>query len=157
MRVSITPYLAWQIPAYDQAFAFWASAIGADVFDWGPVGLESDVIIAAGPRDPARPNVVATTHRSSLVGTCKAIVLIRSTMDDDEAFMFGAHELGHVLGVGHSNDPDSVMLPELDKARRAPYIATALDVAAAKQALGLGPDEKDDGRQHGGYDDEAQK
>lgn len=136
LKVDLAPSLAWQRPALNRAFDKWSAALGFDVFDWVWDYDEADIVFVRGPRPPTAPEALAVTQRSSLSGRCYSVITVLVNMDEAQAELFGTHELGHALGVGHSEAPWSVMRPRLDWLRLDEYVVRDEDRDQALKAIG---------------------
>lgn len=69
---------------------------------------------------------VAIPHDDPVAGSWSGDVLFNSEVNFasiDEVFAVALHEIGHVLGLGHSADPQSPMYETLDASRRTPSAA----------------------------------
>ena len=97
----------------NRAMKAWDAALGRPAFIWAYVtGAQPDVIVAKGPT--RTPYMAAYTASECRNGAVLSAVLMRPFMDTSEATAFATHELGHVLGLGHSTNQQSVMQAVID-------------------------------------------
>lgn len=60
--------------------------------------------------------------------------------DKDDLRITIAHELGHALGIGHTDDPATLMYPLKSKANEHLEIVTEVDLRYLREALQQPPD-----------------
>ena len=100
-----------------------------------------DIRIGAQPMSPEVLSI-SVPHDPFLSGTWSGDVLLNSTVafDGNGADLFPVllHEVGHVLGLDDSDDPNSVMFPHLNNARDS---LSPGDIAAVQALYGPRPDD----------------
>ena len=68
----------------------------------------------------------------------QAIVIYQFSTREDLILTL-AHELGHSLGIDHTEDPTSIMYPVFDEQSTQPIMATEIDIASLRQACKFKP------------------
>lgn len=70
--------------------------------------------------------------------------------DEDDLRITIAHELGHALGIGHTDDPATLMYPLKSKTNEHLKIITEVDLGYLREALQRPPDFARIWREHQG-------
>lgn len=112
LRVQVDQELADYQASIGEAIAFWEREVDLDLFVLAGTGAPPDVVLQIGAVDGAA--IAATRHERRPDGSLVAIVELQRPGDVTEAYYVMAHELGHVLSLGHDRIATSIMRPELD-------------------------------------------
>lgn len=97
------------------AMRAWSDAMGRKAFIWSYSDeVPPDVLVVDGPGslDPTR--YAGETVQVCERGRATSVVFFLRPLDMTEAVPIATHELGHTLGLGHSEHPDSVMQRRLN-------------------------------------------
>lgn len=131
--------------AYSQivrtAFDFWEGVTGIDFFEVAT--RTADILVGWGTIDGAGSTLGTANWRYYSYANGNAIDEARVRFDSAESWDLSGgvhdfqavalHEIGHALGLGHSDDPASLMYPFLTR-DSAP---SAQDLAAAREIYGV--------------------
>lgn len=97
---------------------------------------------------PFRPHIIVRTWGiedmglTQLFSTEGGCLYLRGTTDlpADPSLRMVAHEMGHMLGLGHDENPLSVMFPEVT-VQESPWLIEAVDWRILDELYGPGGDE----------------
>lgn len=140
MTVAFSPAGLTYAPAFMAAGVTWARALDVPVvFVLAEEGRAADVFVTEGPAPEGK-----TTWAASVLSLCEAdwyhhTVTYHRVYNSREAHLFSLHEAGHVLGLAHSDHPNSIMYPVIDLDRLVPgkspaYFIQSADTLTLKQA-----------------------
>lgn len=124
---------------YGYAMALWNRRLGVEAFRWARPDEPADVWVYQDSWKATKPLQVAEASGECFSGRYVGAIAHNRVLDATEAYYFGTHELGHIIGLAHSRDQRSVMFPSLkvnglmDEDDSFPaYRIMAADVAAVR-------------------------
>lgn len=97
------------LEALTSAVEHWNEKLGFEMLRMTPDLGAADVVVMDAPVDSTR-YVGSTKHVLAATRMRAGVILF----DVDVAYVVLLHELGHVLGLGHDLDPQSIMRPSID-------------------------------------------
>lgn len=104
--------------AVNIAMTWWNDAMGRTAFVWAPAGVAADVVVFRSTRMPSTNNprkiISGYAHAYCVLGGVYTDLTLRQGLDAVEAPVIAGHELGHVLGLGHSTSGQSIMRDFID-------------------------------------------
>jgi hypothetical protein len=130
-RIQLDDSVAVYRDSITEAISVWNGELGRNVFREAIAEETPQVMISWGP---VSGNEVAGTQHYGGPHPVRANVIIRQGVNTHRVYLVAIHELGHVLGLQHSDSPNSVMWP---KPRRA--LPTDGEISLLRQIYRLIP------------------